>query len=343
MTNCTHQQWIDITQEDRQLSISYGMRLRHLVAELRDPGNQYPSVIFFYGKSAKVLALRSLFCNNNITRRRAHGIGNLHIDITTAATDYPLLFVDCKLGAAFVNQLGGWTGCHELTQLRVEWEEEIAHDPLRLSERIRSRLLFSFTDVICIFSDDLGGVVQTENLLLTWSQSGYLESSSAFKPHVIVVYETMDLPEAKRRKLQRAPEIVCHFASLSFVHLLPMKCLSREAAHDNLKKAMLHAADDSRRSRVAGSLLFSAKHLASLFETAFTHFATFSDQPLSIIKATRKDHNTENLVLHLGRFLDACSQNDLPGSVTISFVACALTLDSYAPGMHRKFKLFFLE
>ena len=121
MALCPHTPWLDLygLRDSREWSITYGQRLHIVLRDVSFPTTKFPTVFFFVGKKRKVSALQDIFPNNNITRRKAHGIASLHLDTTTAGSRYPLLFADCNLDAEFVNQIGKWDGCHESVQYRV--------------------------------------------------------------------------------------------------------------------------------------------------------------------------------------------------------------------------------
>ena len=85
MLNCRHCHWVDISQGDVEIAISYGMRLEH-------------TIVYFIGKRAKASALQ-----NKITRRPAQAIGNLHADSNTYTSRYPTVFADCTPVAKCVN------------------------------------------------------------------------------------------------------------------------------------------------------------------------------------------------------------------------------------------------
>ena len=326
---CTHYQWVDIAERDRQISISYGGRLRHIVQGLPNPRDQFPTIVYFYGKRAKVAALQSLFPNNNITRRRAHGIGNIHVDNGTAAATNPLLFVDCKPGAECVNLLGSWTGCHELTQIRADW---VQADVPTVVKHLNSELLFLFTDVVCIFVDDVGGKRKAVEVLNDWASSASPRSrDTAVKPHVVLVCQHDAFTESECVSLARSELLCSQYATITTV-VTPTGKMSRQAAHNDLQHEVIRAADGVRASRVALRLHFSAEHLAALFELSL---ANFGQGPMNFVKMARKNVRVRNdFTSHLSTFLHLCRQNAVPDDVVSKFLAAQILREAFPPRMH---------
>jgi hypothetical protein len=330
MPDCTHSQWVDISQKDLEFSVSYGARMRHVLGTLASPSDQFPSVAFFVGKRTKVLALRALFPENNITRRQSHGIANLHIASNAGSSSHPLLFADCTPGADVVNQIGTRTRCHEFKRFRLgSWATNSVARP-SLVEQIQAQLLFVFTDVVCIFADDVGGRAAADDIIQRWARNRRLVEGGP-KPRVLIVSQcSQGQLKTENCSFGGLSSVEAHFASLKVVYV-------PNSAYLSLRDVILSEIGESRQSRIASRLLFSASHLNAFFEAALQHFARAHKYPFSFIETARRGTTLNpDFPIHVGRFLDICSKSKISQKDVASFLAHAVILDSYPPESHRE-------
>src|SRR5436853_2489699 len=199
MALCPHTPWLDLygLRDSREWSITYGQRLHIVLRDVSFPATKFPTVFFFVGKKRKVSALQDIFPNNNITRRKAHGIASLHLDTATAGSRYPLLFADCNPDAEFVNQIGKWDGCHESVRYRVNVGDGAPPTSKELADMIHAQLFLDFVDVVCLFADDLGGHERVADRLMRWAQCRQsAQCVPLHKPSVIVVASSSQARQA---------------------------------------------------------------------------------------------------------------------------------------------------
>ena len=111
-------------------------------------------MIFFLGNKAKDEALREIFPNNNIRRGRHDGIVNLRLDSSIISADLPLLFSDSNPLTLIPQRLGA-VACHETRTLPLAWSSP---EPQNILYTVYARLVAVFSDVIYIFTDDVGGL-----------------------------------------------------------------------------------------------------------------------------------------------------------------------------------------
>jgi hypothetical protein len=103
-----------------------------------------------------MLTLQNIFPNNNITRRKAHGIAALHLDTTTAGSRYPLLFADYNPDTESINQIGRWDGCHKNVRYKIGVKDGTAATLKKFVNKIHAYLLLDFINIVYLFADDLG-------------------------------------------------------------------------------------------------------------------------------------------------------------------------------------------
>ncbi|KAI9676515.1 MAG: hypothetical protein M1817_000673 [Caeruleum heppii] len=182
MADC-HTDWLRLVDGEK-LSVSYGDRLGRLTNQMTHPATQFPHVMFFLGKKAKNVALRQIFPHNNIGRGRGDGIASLRVDTATLQMPNPILFADSDPTLDHTSA-ERFHLCHEITNYPLQWCSASA---MTAVDAIYSRLFFLFSDVICIFADDLGGLDNVANKLLAWAKLGSASTlPRCIRPRVLIV------------------------------------------------------------------------------------------------------------------------------------------------------------
>lgn len=337
MALCPHTQWIDISglKNSRDWSITYGQRLHSVLGDLPSPDTKFPTVLFFLGKRGKVLALQKIFPNNNVTRRKAHGIASLHLDTTTAGSRYPLLFADCNPDAEFVNQIGQWDCCHENVRYRVHLADEAPPTSKGLVDKIHAQVLFNFVDVICFFADDLGGPEKVADRLTRWTQCRRGSSCVPLhKPRIVVVTSSSQARQTLSL-VEGAPQFSETFASLTIVDTSVHSGLSVLTSQMGLRGILLREADKIRECRSKLRTLYSATHMKAFFVEAVKDFATCPDKSFDFIAATRRGRRgSGEMTPHIRHFLSLARREGVHEAAIKPFVASALLMDCYPAGMH---------
>jgi hypothetical protein len=337
MALCPHSQWMDLSglPNSREWSITYGQRLHTVLNDLPSPDTKFPTVFFFLGKRSKVLALRDIFPNNNITRRKAHGIAGLHLDTTTASSPYPLLFADCNPDAEYVNLIGRWDSCHENVRYRVNFGDGAAATSTELVDKIHAQLLLSFVDVVCFFADDLGGEESVADRLMRWIQCrGGSHCIPVHKPGVVVVatgsqaYHTLSL-------MEKSPGFCETFASLTVVDTTVSSGSSALANQMSLRGILTHEANKVRDCRSQLRVLYSATHMKAFFLEALKDFTVSPERGFDFVAASRRRRrHPQDFVPHLEQFLSLATREHISEASIASFAASALLMDCYPAGMH---------
>lgn len=83
--------WLDIgVGEDATFTLLDHGRLERVVAELIEPGSQFPALCAFLGTKQKDASLRHLYPHNNIGRRDSEAAVRLRYDIGSWGTSRPI-------------------------------------------------------------------------------------------------------------------------------------------------------------------------------------------------------------------------------------------------------------
>ena len=330
--------WLDVSSSHGGWSLTDTDRMRRLVQGMNHPSTQYPSVVFFIGKKRKVQALKSLFPYNNITRRGAGGIAKLHLSASTVRTSHSVFVIDGDLdGALAAQRLPKPNPAPRTQSLRLHIDEGPSFSHVR--DMIYGRLLFPFTHVVCIFADDLGGLARVRDNLVQWSSlMPPPRHPCSERPRVVVVV-TDTAGKARQASIpdpQSLLRSVEGFASEPMVlDLRGRRELSPSARFHPLQTLLLHELDLARIARVERRFLFSAVHLDALFRKAATHIAKHPHTRFNFIPAARLGNPVnENLAEHLQSFVAVSKTAEVPASAITDYVASALLMDGYPPGMH---------
>jgi hypothetical protein len=192
--------------------------------------------------------------------------------------------------------------------------------------------IFPHADVVCVFIEDCGGLKGTEELLRTWAE---LAPTSQYhpdvRPHLIMV--SADLPMGIG---EVHPELLQPFSGCSMISL-PKSTSSSSARHNVLKIEFERAVRSARDQRRRSSMLFSTRHLETLFLRTMKHLSQPTIIPFNVVQASRQDNPVSlDYGLHLTHFMTIAKHQKIPHEAQRSFIASAMLLDAYPPDMHSK-------
>ena len=340
MNSCNHVGWFNLSGRDC-FQIHYNHRTACLIDQITNPSTQQPSLILFLGRKSKDAALREIFPNNNIGRGHRDSIVSLRLDSSTISADRPLLFADADPFSLIPPRTGGLS-CHATTVLPLKWRSSC---PSSTFHQLLARLVAPFTDVICIFADDFGGVESVTEFLKHWVEYGNpADSPAELRPRVVIVIREDEMAtthevlaiENLRHEIQQnlqesRPEI---FSSISILHLAGNH-ISSLARHRRLKDFLHTEIKHSRCERVEYRMHFTAIHFESFFRQAVCHVADSATQPFSFIGATRINNKVgDDYKEHLINYIRLGKDFYLPYEKVTSFIASSILMDAYPPRMH---------
>lgn len=339
MASCTHSTWLYFSRV-HELTLYDEGRFARLLDDLSDATTQQPSLLLFVGRQAKNIALRELFPFNNFKKKRNTGGVDLRLDTTTIASKYPIFIVDSDSKLETSTTLSKFT-CHEIKSNRLHWE---CPPQLDVSDILFARLLFLITDVICIFADDFSSPTEIVALLKSWAAAGSASClPRLIRPRVVIVATedeasiTFNVLQAQDLKFGLGQQDLINFFSSIIVLYLTTAPLSALARHRRLKEVLLRHADEMRHLRQQARQLYSAVHLHRLFREAVSHISQTAERPFNFIQASRVSNPIhEEYGKHLATFVHLAGVYGIAHEETASFIASAMLMDAYPPGMHSK-------
>lgn len=329
--------WLDVgTREDSTFAIQDHGRLRRVVSELEDQDNQYPSLCVFLGGKTKDHALQQLYPLNNIKRHESEAPIKLRYDVASLQSPQPVLLADgdilntdkfytAKRLDAGVGHPVSWNNYSAAKILLVLW----------------SRLIFVFTDVVCIFIDDNACLEKVVHFLVSCLQ---IRSASSFSSHhlprAIFIYgpsvtkEERGIPDIELlyRKVQESGYNDLSGLFSSSISLYLQYNFSDTTRFQRIKASITEQVDAISSIRQENQARPNGTHLTALFQSAIQHTLEDISHPFDFVKATRKDRPVSLCAEpHLAHYLEIGHRANLPLSVLAPTISSALFMDHYVP------------
>ncbi|RJE19000.1 hypothetical protein PHISCL_08662 [Aspergillus sclerotialis] len=340
MMKCEHTFWLELGHGKATAQLLYGSRLSRLIDELPQPSTQMPQIVFFMGHRQKNKALRQL-CSSNYRGQGRSQLGvSIRSDNRTLRSLQPRLFADCDPCRSLLSTPPSIRNCH-VEQIYPMELQSTGHS---LQDIIMSRLMFLFTDVLCIFADDVGGLHEARKLLTTWATIGSASSlPPAVRPRVIIVVgQPLSITESVMDEDDFLLELlhvgdVPYFSTFRDIQIsrLPAEELSSDARYMALGGEISQQLRNARVDRERYRCLFSATHLNAFFELALHNISASPFSPFDFIRSTRENNPLDGAFSsHITNFLTVGNKTRTSYDKLASHIASAVLMDAYPPGMH---------
>jgi hypothetical protein len=330
--------WLDIgLGKDMRFTIRDNGRLAHVLDSVIGHENKCPALCAFLGGDAKDNALKHIFPQNNIRRHRSRSSIGLRYDVGSLQSALPVIIADGDPQLSPRPTVSDISG----TDHSIMWD---ANSPKMVLWAIWARLIFLFTDTVCIFADDFPELSDVVDFL-----AGCMDMRSAstlplpIRPRVIVVLsdDANDTPGSALQKDQFYGRLqdghtglfTDTFSSINLIHC-GEKHLSEKARCERLRTLLFGQLKDMQAVRHDHRALFASSHWKGFFQIAVRHTANELHQPFDFIKATRASSpippTTSTCIAHY------CQATELAGfqfEEIAPTIASALVMDHYVPGM----------
>lgn len=329
--------WLDVVPEATGNVLLDTGRLESLIEELPDPRAQYPSLIWFAGNENRVKALQALFPHNNITRRGQTGFSRIHISTHTAHADNPILVAESNI----FNDSGA--GQSKRCRFPAEISRRYPICQGRRLEDVRQHLnvnaFLAWTHVLCIFVDTPAEMRKA--LEMIESPRRRIRVGSRPTPgclHIVVVRTfdqkkgaMFDTNQSHLKLSDESPNKVI------WVDLRQRFMLSAKAYFEPLRKVLLDQVEAARAEKLEKGILFSGWHLKVLWRRTLDSMMKTPEEPaIDCLQVAREGLELKCATEHLARFLDLASNLKCTPVDVHRFIATALLMNAYPPGMHSK-------
>lgn len=350
MDLCKHTGWLRLSTRERGHVLEVSDRAQRLLDSLPSPERQFPSMIILIGNGTKRLTMQHL--GVEITRPntiRGHGEVHLSISPATQTGERPLLIADSdvpphsRLGRPRKSPL-----CHEITARPIPQpsDDAAASKVEHAADRIYSRLLVPFADVVCVFANDLGGLNSVARRVTAWLDLGR-SSNVTVCPWLVIVIDDGEETVVRQAFTDMLREKTSIGVSEVFqgVRIVSLKQMSPKTMRrslppvrwDILCNELSYMAETKRIERRLASSLWSATHLAAFLRHAADEQTDEAAGPLSFLAVSRTDNPVApDLEAHLADFLRSFHSLKHLKEFAIPVIASSFLLDQYPPGMHRK-------
>ncbi|KAM3066494.1 hypothetical protein ACMFMG_011992 [Clarireedia jacksonii] len=338
--------WLEPYLRDKEVALQKSGRLGDILSQTHGE----PSLILFVGKSFKSKALRHLATPLRFKQSGRH-YGEIHLRLDAGAqstqSNRPLLFADGPI-PDLENNIKDTDKCPELEMVsqNLPW----ARDDLNVAlSNIYTNLLSPFTDVVCLFLSDFGGLASITHFIALWldSFSNHSISPGCYPRLLIVVEDSPTIKSDKywetRWKTQLARSLrkkTIRSLNQAFSHVSVHRLLINEQVREEfrylpLKDYLLNESDAIRAARIDQQIHFVGKHFNAFFEYAYKHFIQNTGQHFNFIEASRLSNPvSSDFKRHLLNFFKKFETAEEINEFVLPVVASCIMLDSFPPGMH---------
>jgi Patatin-like phospholipase len=346
---CDHNAWLHLTGGKSDFGVRYENRFQCVIDQLTTPSEKSPYLAFFLGRKKKDAALCQVFRHNDLERqRRAPGSIRLDVDNGSLKSKHPILFADADPNLQVIPHDLCRSSCHPHRVTSLPWAAAVPH---LVQDIVLNRLLFLFTDVICLFADDVGGLAGVKTLLTSWATIGSASSLPlTIRPRLLVISQE-DHSSATYNLLERenfrydllhntGVDLSQTFASIKAI-VLPGEHLSSAAQYVRLRAEITREFYRARESRTAASVAFSGTHQNALFEYALKHMSRTIQETFDFVCAARQGNELgQHYSGHIENFLSLTKAQGIPIDAVCSYIASSVLMDAYPPNMHSESHLF---
>ena len=333
--------WLQLSGDD-DIYVHDSGQLARITGELASPNTTYPSLTLFMGRKSMQQALRQHYTSNNFKRGPEQSLVNLRIDSSTVSSEVPSLFADTDPTRILCTEQPGPSIRHPERVRSINW---LQTPETSIRDTIYARLLFLFSDVICIFADDCGGIERVADILKIWATAGSASTfPKAARPRVVVVtaesyasatYELLEIEELRHRLREQDSEIQNQcYSSVKLVHLSGNH-VSALARHRRLKEIPLNERDEARATREEHGALFSATHFNQFFRDAVDHTTRTTTEPFDFVRVSRSSNPVpEHTSNHIWEFVSVSGGISVSHFSVFDHIASCIAMDAFPPGMH---------
>lgn len=329
------------------MALQVSDRPKRLLAAIGPEPAEGSALVLFIGNKRKADAIRRLGLNyRSSSGQRGHGDVHLFV-VPNGQLPRPTIIADSDIPNH--NRVQSWRAtsrCHEATDYPLASEDTSRQGPRNAADIVYQRLLFPFADVVCIFTDDIGGMTVAARRLAAWLNCGRPSNGPVLPWLLVVVEEKVKrggiVDELERRVTAHTGiELSTRFEGIRAVHLSARPNLRHRQRYKyrhwaSFDRELCGLVECSGRMRAESSHLYSTKHLTAYLRHA-TALIPVRSEPFDFISASRATNRiSSNLEFHLSDFLNRVETIETFKGFGIPVIASSVILDHYSPRMHRK-------
>ncbi|KAJ5775840.1 uncharacterized protein N7511_000851 [Penicillium nucicola] len=329
---------LDILFDSTGRSLVDTGRFEEIVQGMSHPDSQYPSLVYFAGNGNRIKALQALFPRNNITRKGPSGLLRAHLSTATAHTEYPVIFTESNpfshAGLSDTRLLRWSEDRHRRYALNVGESQSLAE----LQQEVITQKILPWTQVLCFFVDTISEMRNVQQLL-----DAPIGTLSIGASHIHSMMRVLIVLSGNSQFEVQSPDDDFELSNawlaqrkVTILDLRDRAEMSPSVTFDPLRSLIFDEIQEIRALQKEKCLLFSAVHLNALWDRGLQlQIGSPSPANLDCLLVAREGfkRKTTNIdcLLELKTQVasSVSSENEL-----YSFIASALLLDAYPPGMH---------
>lgn len=338
MKRCKHSLWLRLSStSDDQALIAYSDRARRLLNDSNNPLTTSPTLIVLVGNAYQRLALNKMFQLKLAKKKLLLGEVHLHLAPSSVFQERPIIIAESHPTIDITADIAQ-PGCHKTTKYMIGPERN-TREVLR---GLYTQLLYPFSDVFCLFSNDLGGLRGVAKLVSGWLEDTDGLQSARLRPRLIIVESTL-LATDKEETLvmfleflnaESSTDLSLRFSAVEIVLVEPEGIMSTYSRYRSLSERLLDASREAGKIRLDSQYLLSSPHFYNLLTAGLSQYCT-SRQPLDFIELSRVENPmAPDLREHLSNFLRNISTPRELLEVASPIIASSFLMDSYPPHAH---------
>ncbi|KAJ5500664.1 hypothetical protein N7453_009715 [Penicillium expansum] len=330
--------WLDLLSDVTGRSLVDTGRFEEIIQGMSHPNSQYPSFIYFAGNGNRIKALQALFPHNNVTRKGPTGLIRIHLSTTTAHTEHPIIFAESNpFSQAGVGDtcLIRWSGDKHRRYSISLWESQPLAD---LQQDVIRQKILPWTQVLCLFVDTISEMQDIQRLLE--APFGTLSIGTQEIPNlmrvIIIMSGNSQLKMHDTNEDFDTPKVCMGQHKVTILDLRDRSELSPTVVFEPLRSLILDEIQEIRKIQKEKCLAISAVHLNALWDrTLQLQMKGPNPTNLDCLLVARgayiRNKSMVNCFVELQKHIanSACHESEL-----YKFIASALLLDAYPPGMH---------
>jgi hypothetical protein len=347
MATCRHTDWIEISRNSRYVQLSDPGRFDRLVGKLKRSTHQFPQIVLCIGKEEKRRLVTQIVLSHSPSRgtrpsqaanTSSCGQTGIFLDNSQVEDVDPIFVATCQLEGAIPEKKQ--SKCHETKSVHNTWpfEQPNVHDTLL------TRLLFPFSNLVCLFAEDLGGLDAVLDKIEIWCSVKPTTDLAGFARHAIprvcVITSGPLCPDSQiqdetwRARLDSI-EYRNHF---SRVQTLRFDRGNQSEFHENFRFFLANELQTSRALKEKLRIRFNAHHLANFFSQAVLQLAANRSASFSFIAASRTYRPVPSAYPEQIRTL-LCNRakHGVGFDAVATLIGSCLLLDAYPDACHGKY------
>lgn len=329
--------WLDLIPEASGCTLIDTGRLERLVDDMPFD-SQPPSFVYFAGDTSRIKALQALFPYNNITRRCQSGFVRLHLITESSLIRQPVLCAEGGLSGASIPRCNSVSYWPTEKLRRYPLDRPQSWSMADIKSHVVSHFILPWVQVMCFFVDSMSQISKARQILQQPVRNLTIGSRPipSYRQVILVLTESPGNAAAKAiGELVHCLEGEIGL-NVSVLDLRDRFALSPTARFEPLRRMLSEKLLLARNQQADNGSAFSADHLYALWErTLQLEIGKQESSMIDCFAIARENHRMNSISkTHIKSFLEDISVSRSNEDGALAFIASALAMNAYPPGMH---------